>query len=336
MKDALSRLAAYLPSVLWGRTPDKACLLPYYHMVSDAPVPHVSPLYRFRSVAEFTADLDFFLHRRVALSLAEFLASVRETGAPPERSFLLTFDDGFREMHEIVAPILKAKGVPAVFFLTSATLDNRQLCHHQQISLLLDARGRAPGRFPEAEVLRRLAAAGVTGRDAVIALKSVPWSKRAVLAELGPLCGVDYEAYTRAHQPFLTAPQIHALLVGGMSIGAHSIDHPRYADIHFTEQVRQTQESMAALTRHFTVPHRTFAFPHTDRGVYREFFEAVFADGTIEATFGTSGPVYDSVPFSFQRFTMEKSDLPAAAIVARNRLRFLRLRAEGATVLSRS
>jgi len=334
MKDWMSRLAAIVPDAFWGAP--EACLLPYYHMVSDAPVPHVSPLYRFRSVAEFTADLDYFLRHREALTLGGFIDAVRETGAPPPKSFLLTFDDGFREMHDIVAPILKAKGVPAVFFLTSSTLDNQQLCHHQKIALLLHERDRAGGRFPEAEVLRRLHAKGIAGDDVVLALKSIPWRHRAVLDDLGPLCGVDYAAYVREEQPFLSTPQIHSLLVDGMAIGAHSIDHPRYADIPFTEQVRQTHESMAALTRRFTLPQRAFAFPHTDRGVFREFFDAVQADGTVEVSFGTSAPARDSVPFSFQRFSMEKNKLPAATLVARNRLRYLRLRAEGTTVMSRS
>lgn len=334
IKDLLSRLAARMPASLWGRPED--CLLPYYHMVSDAPVPHVSPLYRFRSVAEFSADLDYFLRHRTAVSLGEFMECVEEYGTPPEKSFLLTFDDGFREMHDIVAPILKAKGVPAVFFLTSATLDNRQLCHHQKIALLLHERGRAGSRFPDAEVLRRLAAVGVTGPDPVTTLKSIKWSQRAILDELGPLCGVDFDGYTRQVQPFLTDAQVHALIAQGMAIGAHSIDHPRYADLHFTEQVRQTQLSMAALVERFDMPYRAFAFPHTDRGVYREFFEAVHDDGTVEVTFGTSSPVRDSIPFSFQRFTMEKSDLPASVLVTRDRLRLLRLRAEGNTVMSRS
>jgi peptidoglycan/xylan/chitin deacetylase (PgdA/CDA1 family) len=334
IKDLLSHLAAKMPAALWGAAED--CLLPYYHMVSDAPVPHVSPLYRFRSIREFKADLDYFLHGRTALSLGEFMECTREYGGPPAKSFLLTFDDGFREMHDIVAPILKAKGVPAVFFLTSATMDNRQLCHHQKIALLLSERSRPGGRFPEAEVLRRLEAAGVTGPDPVITLKSIKWSQRAVLEELGPLCGVDFDDYTRTVQPFLTTPQVQALVAQGMAIGAHSIDHPRYADIHFTEQIRQTQVSMTALMDRFAMPYRAFAFPHTDRGVYREFFDTVFEDGTVEVTFGTSAPARDSIPFSFQRFTMEKNNLPASVIVTRDRLRLLRLRAEGATVLPRS
>lgn len=333
MKDWLFRLAAQLPFAMLGEADD--CCLPYYHMVSDTPVPHVSPLYQFRDVAGFKADIDYFLQGRKALSLKEFLDSIRETGLPPKNSFLLTFDDGFREMHDIVTPILKAKGVPAVFFLTSATVDNHQLCHHQEISLLLHARSEAPDRFPDAEVLRRLQAIGLPGDDVVESLKSIPWAQRDVLKDLGPLCGVDFAYYTRQQQPFLTTPQVQSLLHDGMDIGAHSIDHPRYGDIPLKEQLRQTRESMANLTSRFGLTQRAFAFPHTDQGVSREYFDTIFNEGTLEVSFGTSAPARDSVPLSYQRFTMEKSDLPAEAIVARNRLRGVRLQAAGNTILPR-
>jgi peptidoglycan/xylan/chitin deacetylase (PgdA/CDA1 family) len=304
-------------------------------MVSDDEVPHVSPLYRFRSTAEFTADLDYFLRRRRPISLPELLDAVRQTGRPPANSFLPTFDDGFREMHDIVTPLLRSKGVPAVFFISSATLDNGQLCLHQKIALLLNARSRAPQRFPDAEVLRRLRHASVPAANVVQGLKSVTWKQRSLLDDLGAVCDVDYDAYLHTQEPFLTSSQIHWILQNGMAIGAHSVDHPRYCDLSFEEQIGQTSSSMELLAGRFKLNHRVFAFPHTDRGVSRRFFELLTQQRMVDATFGTAAPARDSFPFSFQRFTMEKSELPAAAIVARNTLRHLRLRAAGKAVIYR-
>ena len=337
IKEAVFSFSGRLPEAWWDASGEERCLLPYYHMVSDAKVPHVSPLYRYRSVREFEADLDCLLKRRRPLSLGEFLEAVRMEGKPPARSFLLTFDDGFREMHDVAWPILQAKGVPALFFLTSATLDNAEMCHHQKIALLLTRRTEAPGRFPDAQVLRLLAGAGLAaGSDVEAALRSVPWLARGALEEIGVLCGLDFRDYASRKQPYLTSPQIDAMLAGGMDIGAHSIDHPRYVDIPFDEQIRQTRQSMEALTARFTLKRRAFAFPHTDQGVSRRFFDATLGGGMIDVSFGTSSPARDHVPLSFQRFTMEKTSLPARAIIARNRLRQYRLRALGRPLLDRS
>jgi peptidoglycan/xylan/chitin deacetylase (PgdA/CDA1 family) len=335
MKDLLLRFAIRLPDGMWGRSESEACLLPYYHMVSDVVVPHVSPLYQFRTVAEFQADLDYLLQGRRALSLGEFIDTLRETGTPPKNSFLLTFDDGFREMHDVVMPLLAARRVPAIFFLNTATLDNRELGHHQKISLLLWQRNCLGPRFPDGEVLRRLAAVGIGNLDPAAALKSIPWRLRETVDELAALCELDFEEYLRRHQPYVTSDEVRTMRQNRLEIGAHSVDHPLYSEIPLIEQLRQTRQSMETLVERFGLPHRAFAFPHTDRGVSREFFDTVFNERSVEITFGTAAPARDEMKFSIQRFSMEKSRLPARAIVVRNRIRSLRLRASGATVLKR-
>lgn len=336
MKAPLIRLAAAVPESFWdAMSPAPDCLLPYYHMVSDEFVPHVSPLYAFRSVAEFERDLEFLQRRRRAISLPEFLASFEKTGSLPPNTFLLTFDDGFREMHDVVAPILKSKGIPAVFFLTSATAENRQLCLHQKISLLIVARRTATAKFPDAEVNRILAGAGLRAGDVEASLRAIPWGAQSVLDQLGPLCGVDFDSYARERQPFLTNAQVKSLLRDGMDIGAHSIDHPKYADIPLAEQLRQTRESMRSLENEFALKRRVFAFPHTDSGVSMNFFATVIGENTVEATFGTGAPAQDSARMSFQRFSMEKAAQPAPSVLAHQSLRRLKMRLTGRTLIQR-
>ena len=112
--------------------------LPYYHIVSDKWVPHVSPLYGFRGTQAFSKDLDWFLMNGVPLSLHDFVAVATGSGTATKNSFFLTFDDGFREVFAVIRPILRSKGVPAIFFVTSGTVDNQILCLHQKIALILN------------------------------------------------------------------------------------------------------------------------------------------------------------------------------------------------------
>ena len=329
MKEWLFRLTSRVPDRILDKVWGEECLLPYYHVVSDESIPHVSPLYFFRSVDQFKADIDHLLRRGRAISLGEFLDSVQATGVAPKRSFLLTFDDGFRETYDVVMPILIAKGVPAVFFLTSATLDNCEMCHHQKISLLLNQRRILGDRFADGKVIDLLSTIGIYSQEVDVALKSVPWASRAILGELGALCGVNFDDYLRRCEPYLTSEQVRGMLHNGFAIGAHSVDHPRYSDIAPEEQIRQTRESMETLVQKFGLKRRAFAFPHTDRGVSMKFFQTVFAEGTVEACFGTSGPAPACGRFCFQRFTMEKTDLPAKATIARSGMRRLKQRVVG-------
>jgi peptidoglycan/xylan/chitin deacetylase (PgdA/CDA1 family) len=274
-------------------------------------------------VAEFQSDLETLLRGRRALSLSDFLAGIANDGEPPRRSFLLTFDDGFREMHDVVLPILRRQGVPAVFFLNSASFGNAALCHHQKIALLLDHRARHAARFPEAAARRLLGGPTGPAADAGVALRALPWREQARVDALATLCGLDFAAYLRTQRPYLGDDEARALLAAGMDLGAHSIDHPRYADLTLEEQLRQTRASLTFVATRFAPRHLTFAFPHTDRGVSRQFFAALGPDG-LAATFGTSAPQREALPRHHQRFTMEKTDLPASALLARHHLRSLR------------
>jgi hypothetical protein len=223
-----------------------------------------------------------------------------------------------------------------VFFLVSSTLDNREMCHHQKISLLLQRYDELGSRFPEAEVRRRLANRGLGGATTEAALGAVPWAEKSVLDEIGVVCGLDFQAYALRERPYLSSDQVRALLGRGMAIGAHSIDHPRYADIPIAEQLRQTRESARFLQQRFACVPRAFAFPHTDSGVSQEFFAALAQAGEIDASFGTSAPSEDRGLRNFQRFSMEKPCLPAPAILARQALRRIGLRCTGRTVIRRS
>ena len=112
-------------------------IFPFYHLVSDETVPHVKFLYPVRNTKEFNADLEFFLKHYKPVGIADILHCIKSDRPLPENSFLLTFDDGLREFHDIVTPILLRKGIPATCFLNSAFVDNRDLFYRYKASLLI-------------------------------------------------------------------------------------------------------------------------------------------------------------------------------------------------------
>jgi len=95
-----SRVFAKFPTSLLRALAGVEFILPYYHVVSDHEIPHVKHLYRHKSVSDFKADLDFILAHYSPIDLSELLNHVQSGRPLPEKSFLLTFDDGFREMRK--------------------------------------------------------------------------------------------------------------------------------------------------------------------------------------------------------------------------------------------
>src|SRR4051794_17646093 len=68
------------------------------------------------------------------------------------RRVAVTFDDGYRECHDIALPILRSYGVPAVFFLTTGFLDGTCAAWWDEVTWMVTRsavkRIPADGRLP--------------------------------------------------------------------------------------------------------------------------------------------------------------------------------------------
>jgi peptidoglycan/xylan/chitin deacetylase (PgdA/CDA1 family) len=293
-------------------------------MISDTSVPHVSHLYRFRTVAEFTADVEFLLRRFEPVTLHDIVDALNGTRRLSRPCFHLTFDDGFREMHDIVAPILQRAGAPATFFLNTAFLDDGGLAHHNALSVLLDRLQSNRARLAAASI-RRVESLLPPGRDnhatMLSRFLSIPYAHNALVRSLAAALDVDLDQYVREARPYLSSGQIASMLRSGFTIGAHSHDHPLYADLPLEKQLEQTRMSMQWLETRFGVSPKAFAFPHTDRGVGAAFFNTVFSEPILDVSFGTAGLVSHFHPRNIERVGMEKTSAPAAQILARQFVR---------------
>ena len=307
-------------------------VIPFYHVVGDEYVPHVSNLYQFRTIAEFTADVEFFAQHFEPVTLKDIVDALNGTRPLPRSCFHLTFDDGFREMHDVVAPILFRAGISGTFFLTSKFLDGGGLAHHNEISLLLDKiQSQPPGEAVVARLepfLPALQDGASTLRDRMLA---IPYADRANVRSMAEILEVDIDGYVRATQPHLTSAQVQAMIAQGFAIGGHSHDHPLYGKLSLDQQLDQTRTSMRILDQKFGFQPKAFAFPHNDDGVSPEFFNTLFSERTLDVSFGTSGFVTHSHSRNIERASMEKTSAPADRILTRQfaRAAYHRLRSRG-------
>jgi peptidoglycan/xylan/chitin deacetylase (PgdA/CDA1 family) len=310
--------------VQWGQMCLRVSpIIPYYHMVNDAEVPHVKHLYTYRGEAAFKRDIDVLLRRFRPMNLAELLAHLHNNSVLPRDALLLTFDDGFREMQEVVAPILLEKGVPATFFVTTGCIDNQNLAHHNKLSLLVEHICNNRDAALIKEVSLWLARQGIPGDGLKARILTIDYHRRHLAAELAAVCKYDCAEYLATRQPYLTSEQIWWLLKQGFTIGSHSIDHPLYATLSVEEQLYQTRASLRFLEERFQIHSRAFAFPHSDAGVKMDFFRTLFNEGTLAVSFGTGGMLPHFFSRNLQRFTMEKTLLPAESILAKQYARVL-------------
>jgi peptidoglycan/xylan/chitin deacetylase (PgdA/CDA1 family) len=289
-------------------------LLPFYHVVSDdMNIPHVKHLYTYRNIKQFKDDIDFFLKNYIPLSLNDIITSFKNSQLLIKNSFLLTFDDGFREIYEIVAPILKQKGVPATFFLTSDFLDNKKLGYRNKASIIIENICKSDNASKKEKVVKLLAKNQINNNELKKSILSIGYHKQKVLDQIGHILEIEFNDYLHKVKPYMDSFQVEKLIKDGFTVGAHSIDHPKYSLISLDDQIYQTIESVNAIVNRFSLDYKAFSFPFSDYGVSSEFFNKISC--CVDICFGSSPMSEKIAVHNLKRFWMENSQKQPHAMV---------------------
>jgi peptidoglycan/xylan/chitin deacetylase (PgdA/CDA1 family) len=253
-------------------------IIPFYHIVSDEQCPHIKNLYRFKNAKEFIHDVDYLARHYQPIG-ADSLPDVIAGKYKGRKTMLLTFDDGLRQMYEVVAPILFQKGIPAVFFINTDFVDNRALMFRYKASLVLESGGSGS--------LLKI-------RDSKAMEGAINEKETAAI-----------DSFLKDYNPYMTTEQIKSLISQGFAIGAHSRSHPYYADLTLEAQLAETFDSLDILQIDFGIKEKLFAFPFTDDGVSKKFFDTIFENNRVDFSFGGAGIKNETHPRQIQRIPME-------------------------------
>ncbi len=293
----------FIPINLLSKLTCQSVILPFYHTVSDSESIHIKHLYETKSISKFEKELDFLLKDFQAIDFIEYSKCILE-GTPLKNRFLLTFDDGLKEFYTIIAPILKRKGIPAMNFLNSGFVDNKDLFYRYKVSVLIEKLQTSTFSVSTQHAIKKwFLEQGITLDDNYKGLLKITYQQKETLESLAQIISFDFKDYLNEEEPYLTSKQINELIEQGFNFGAHSIDHPPYHTIHLEEQIRQTKESIHTISSDFNLNCNTFSFPFTDFNVSKTFFNEIKSN--VELTFGCAGLKNDSVNFNKQRIPFE-------------------------------
>ena len=174
----------------------------------------------------------------------------------PSRPVLITFDDGYRSVARIGAPILAAHRLPAVVFVCSDPIANRRL-------LWFDA------------------VAARDGEDAVERWKTCDYeSWRTACAGSVAVDDSDPRA------PMTVSELVGLDRSGRIEIGGHTSGHPVLARASRERQREEIAGNLDAIRRWTGRPVRAFAFPNGRPGVdYTETTTSILGELGVDAAF---------------------------------------------------
>lgn len=306
-RNILSFFSPFLNLERMARRSPIRLVFPFYHAVNDNPGGHLKHLYPIKSRKSFIRDLDKLLRYYDPVSPEIFISGSLHR---QECGFILSFDDGLREVKEIIAPVLLSKGIPAIFFLNNRFIDNKALFFRYKVSLIIDRlkiNELSNNEFKEIADITGMK--GLKGsNDLIKKLLGVNFQNRLVLDTIASFLGMDFEEFLEQKRPYMESSEIRELQEQGFFIGAHSREHPEFFNLTMESQLEEIIESVSDLRKRFDLNYSFFAFPFTDYGVHSRVFEKLYRvqAGILDAGFGTSGfRIQGDIPH-FQRLSMEK------------------------------
>ncbi len=312
VKDNLYKFA----SKKWVDSVKQQSIYPYYHLISNNDLPHINHLYPYKGVSQFEKDLDFLLANYKPQDPANVLRGEEEKNA-----FLLTFDDGLSQIFKVVYPILKKKGVRAIFFVNPAYVDNHQLFYKHAISIILDFFSQ---NKVSDEQVSKIAALLNTENDKNVIKHRIATldyvNRNNAHLILGDVLNFDIEAYLRKSPPYLTTEQIIEMHNNGFYFGGHTMTHPPLNQIAFEQQFQEIVASINWLHTNFNIDYATFAFPFSDKTASSKLINALFDYNPNMVLFGNSGLKKDIDPRIIQRFSIENPKKNIAKVIVTEHL----------------
>jgi len=229
-------------------------------------------------------------------------------GRLPARALCITFDDGYADNHDHALPVLQAHGLSATFFVATGFIDGGRMWNDTVVESLrrctqdhLDLGDLGlPG-------IDRLALGPMPARRQALAqlleaAKYLPPAQRAeTVAAIANRAAVALPG-----DLMMTRTQLQAMDQGGMTIGAHTVNHPILASLDDSTARQELASSRASLQQWLQREVSLFAYPNGKPG--RDYLPrdvALVKELGFEAAVSTSPGANDrSAPMhELHRFT---------------------------------
>ena len=239
---------------------------------------------------EFDRQLSFVKRSAEVVSGDDLPAAL---AARRGRHVALTFDDGYRDNHELAYPVLRAHGLPAVFFLATGFLDRPRLGWWDEIAWMVRSSPHTelePGDWFSAPV----SFAGAGREAAIMALGNAyvrldEPDTEPFMDWLGRASGSGRAAPAQAATTWMTWDMVREMRRGGMAFGAHTVEHPVLARCSAERQRREIAGSVARIRDELGEAPTLLSYPIGSRTSFDERTRACAREAGITHAFSFYG-----------------------------------------------
>ncbi|MEO6096897.1 MAG: polysaccharide deacetylase family protein [Fibrobacteria bacterium] len=211
-----------------------------------------------------------------SLSMDEVLEHCRAGSDFPDRSFAITFDDGFENNSTVAAPVLEELGIPATFYVTTRFIDENGMSWIDRIEAVLEDAPPGSLRLPWSPEARSF----TTSADKIALLDEI---RRVVKSD--PRCDTDALAAdlsARLDRPPVACGdgpldrKMSWSMVNALSrnplfrVGGHSHTHRIMAFLEAEELDREVSKSLSLLAAKGGIRSVHYSYPEGLDHCYNE------------------------------------------------------------------
>lgn len=228
---------------------------------------------------------------------------------------MITFDDGYRDNHEVALPLLQAANLKAVFFLATGFIDRPRLSWWDEIAWMVRV---SPKQFigPTGILPVCLTFQGPDRQQAIDALLAVykklsPDMTEPFLNDLAEVTGSGRASTQLAQKVWMNWDMVRDLHEAGMVIGGHTVHHPILSTLPRFEQQLEILGCAGALEQHLKAPMRVFSYPRGKPDSFNSDTRACLDDAQVEYAFSYYGGM--NLPGSIDPFDVRRVSVDAGA-----------------------
>jgi peptidoglycan/xylan/chitin deacetylase (PgdA/CDA1 family) len=180
-------------------------------------------------------------------------------------TFAISFDDGYRDSYELVAPVLDDMRVRGTFFVTTGFVHTRRMMWFDRAALLFDAVDDRARR----EIVRDVCGTGIASRFPAPRARGAAWTnvlkrqpahqREAVLTWLEWILGGSPRL--DGFEP-MTFDQVAELHRRGHEIGSHSVTHPVLTELDDASLHREVDDAHQVLRSRLGTTVAGFCYPN--------------------------------------------------------------------------
>jgi peptidoglycan/xylan/chitin deacetylase (PgdA/CDA1 family) len=218
---------------------------------------------------QFVRHLQFVKRWFNPIGIDQLSAFARGRGRLPRNPLMVTFDDGYRDNHDVALPLLVKHGVRAVFFLATDYVERRRLYWWDRVSLIVGRCKRPRLVFAYPEPMSFSLENPEARRASVRRLKRVIEARPGLdlgrfLEELEHAADVTLPAAEErrlADATVMTWAHARALRRAGMDVQSHTHTHRALQTLEGSDLERELRVSKTALEDALDEPVLGLSYP---------------------------------------------------------------------------